>query len=140
MRLHPKDLERAFFSTRFARKLDASGYATLMRWRVYGEEGLAAKEAALWLQDKTLTVEYSGETISRYEVEYLPETGKVRQVGRPTLFETSFASSRPRLFELDSLGEGGWLKAVKLEDYSARGPRRPTSLQQVLFPYGEAWG
>lgn len=140
MRPHPKDLERAFFSTRFARKLDASGYATLMRWRVYGEEGLAAKEAALWLQGKTLTVEYSGETLSRYEVEYLPETGKVRRVGRPTLFETSFASSRPRLFELDSLGEGGWLKAVRLEDYSARKPRRPTSLQQVLFPYGEAWG
>jgi putative transposase len=140
VRFRPKDLERAFFSTRFARKLDASGYATLMRWRLYGEEGLAAKEAALWLQDETLTVEYGGETLSRYEVEYLPETGKLREVGRPTLFETSFASKRPRLFELDALGEGGWLKALRLEDYSRRRPRRPMALQQVLFPYGEAWG
>jgi hypothetical protein len=31
MRYHPKDLERAFFSERRSRVLDALGYATLMR-------------------------------------------------------------------------------------------------------------
>jgi hypothetical protein len=49
MRFHPKDLQRVFFfSERFSRVLDASGYATLMRWRLYGEEALAGKEADLW--------------------------------------------------------------------------------------------
>ena len=42
-----------------------------------------------------------------------------------------------RLFALD---EAGWLKAMKLEDYAARRPRRPEKLQQALFPYHEAWG
>jgi hypothetical protein len=37
-------------------------------------------------------------------------------------------------------GEDGWLKALRLEDYAARRPRRPPALQQALFPYHEAWG
>ncbi len=45
---------------------------------------------------------------------------------------------QPRLFALDALGEAGWLKALKLEGYSPRSPRRPQSLQQGLFPYAEA--
>ena len=65
MRFHPKDLERAFFSERFSRVLDASGYATLMRWRLYGEEALAGKEANLWLLENTLTLEHAGEPLSR---------------------------------------------------------------------------
>lgn len=47
MRFHPKDLERAFFSERHTRVLDASGYATLMRWRLYAEKGLAGEDADL---------------------------------------------------------------------------------------------
>jgi transposase InsO family protein len=45
MRFHPRDLERAFFSERHSRVLDALGYVTLMRWRLYGEALLAGKEA-----------------------------------------------------------------------------------------------
>ena len=33
LRHHPEDLERAFFSTRFVRRLDFLGYACLKRWR-----------------------------------------------------------------------------------------------------------
>lgn len=45
-----------------------------------------------------------------------------------------------RLFELGALGEGGWLKALRLEGYAPRATHRPTDLQQTLFPYHEAWG
>ena len=65
-------------------------------------------------------------------------TGRPRSVGRPRLFETPFAAPQPKLFALAALGEAGWLKAVKLEDYAPRKPRRPAMLQQALFPYGEA--
>ena len=70
MRFHPKDLERAFFAERHPRVLDGLGYATLMRWTLYAEEGLARKEADLWLLEKTLTVEHAGEPLSAYEVAY----------------------------------------------------------------------
>ena len=146
MRFHPKDLERAFFSERFSRVLDGSGYATLMRWRLYGEEALAGEEAELWPLEKTLTVEHAGEPLSAYEVAYDASggrsgAGRLLKVGKPTLFEAPFAPGQMRLFGLvETLGEDGWLKAMRLEDYSARRPPRPGMLQQALFPYREAWG
>lgn len=138
LRYREEDLNRAFFSVRFSRVLDALGYATWRRWRLYGEEGLAGREAALWLQERTLTLEHQGEPLSRYGVEVEAATGKPRTVGRPRLFETSFALPQHRLFALDALGDGGWLKALRLEDYAPRRPRRPEALQEVLFSYLEA--
>ncbi len=137
VRYRPEELERAFFSTRFSRVLDSLGYARLMRWRLYGEEGLAGEEASLWLQESTLTVEHGGEPLSRFEVEVAADTGKLRKVGRLRLFATSRVLPQLRLFALD---EAGWLKALRLEDYAPRRPRRPELLQQALFPYHEAWG
>ena len=49
MRHREEDLPRAFFSARFVRVLDALGYTRFRRWRLYGEEALAGREAALWL-------------------------------------------------------------------------------------------
>ena len=109
------------------------------RWRVYGEEGLAGREAALWLRERTLTVEHSGEPLSRFAVEFSVGTKKPRAVGRPVLFGSAMPPSQPKLFRLESLGDGGWLKTLRLEDYAPR-RLRPESLQQALFPYHEAWG
>ena len=138
VRYRKEDLERAFFSTRCSRVLDSLGYARFRDWRLYGEEGLARKETAVWLQPGSLTLEYGGETLSRYDVELAaPGSGELRSVGRARLYETSHQQSYPqlRLFGLDALGEAGWLKALKLDEYAPRRPRRPQSLQEVLFPY-----
>ncbi len=146
MRFHPKDLERAFFSERHSRVLDRLGYVTLMRWRLYGEEGLAGRDAELWLQENTLTVEHAGRSLSAYEIAYDADggqagSGRLLEVSKPTLFETPFASSQLRLFGLsEGLGEDGWLRVLRLEDYADRRPRLPSMLQQALFPYHEAWG
>ncbi|MDP9439080.1 MAG: helix-turn-helix domain-containing protein [Actinomycetota bacterium] len=136
-RLLPANLDRTFFAGRFVRVLDAFGCVVWQRWKVYGEEGLAGREATLWLREKTLTVEHAGEPLSRYAVEFSAGTGKPRAVGRPVLFGTSLARPQPRLFGLESLGESGWLKAMRLADYTPR-RSRPASLQEVLFSYLEA--
>ena len=138
VRHREEELRRAFFSSRFARTLDALGYARFRHWRLYGEEALAGREAALWLAAESLTLEHEGEPLSRYEVRVEAETGQLRSVGRPRLFGTSAAVPQPRLFGLDVLGEGGWLKAMRLEGYAPRAPRRPRALQQALFPYADA--
>jgi putative transposase len=139
VRYRPEDLERAYFSAHFSRVLDPLGYATFRRWRVYGDEALARKEADLWLLAETLTLEHDGQTLSHYAVEYQPGTDKLREVKRPRLFETSHRRSclpQPRLF---SLRDTEWLKALKLDEYAPRKPRRPQeALQQVLFPYLDA--
>jgi hypothetical protein len=111
MRFRAKDLERAFFSERRARVLYASGYVTLMRWRLYAEEGLAGEEADLWLLENTLTVEHAGEPHSAYEVEYDAAGGRAGEllaVRRPTPFETSHVAGQMRLLGLaEPLGEDG---------------------------------
>jgi hypothetical protein len=44
-----------------------------------------------------------------------------------------------RLFGLaETLGEDGWLKALRLDDYAPRSSCRPDMLQQVLFAYADA--
>jgi putative transposase len=146
MRFHPKDLGRAFFSQRHTRILDGLGYATLMRWRLYAEEGLTGKEADLWLLEKTLTVEHAGEPLSAYEVDHHARGsggrggyGRLLEVKKPMLFENPFVSGQPRLFGLaETLGDGGWLKMLRLDDYAPRGPRRPGMLQQALFAHTDA--
>jgi hypothetical protein len=101
--------------------------------------GLAGRQAALWLRERTLTLEHAGEPLSRYAVEFSSGTQKPRAIARAVLFGTAIPLPQPRLFRLESLGEGGWLKALRLEDYAPR-RSKPGSLQQALFPYHEAWG
>ena len=139
VRHREEDLSRAFFSARFVRVLDALGYTRFRHWRIYGEEALAGREAALWLAAQSLTVEHAGEPLSRYAVKVEASTGELRSVARSRLFETSHGLRQPqhRLFALDSLGECGWLKALRLEGYAPRRPRGPLALQQALFPYAE---
>jgi transposase len=135
VRYLPEDLERAFFSTRHSRILDELGYARFRHWRVYGEEGLARKEAEVWLQERSLTIEYAREALSRYDVEILPGSTKLKGVSRPELFENSNVLPQLRLFGLEALGDGRWLKSLKLDEYAPRGSRRPTMLQAALFPF-----
>jgi hypothetical protein len=140
VRYHPADLKRAFFSIRFTRKLDALGYARLKHWRIYGEEGFARCEVALWLGNGGLVVEYGGQTLSRYDVSF-SGARKLGEVKNPKLFVTGYRSAQLKLFALEEmLGEGGWLKALRLEEYAARTRLEPQeeALQQVLFAYMEA--
>jgi hypothetical protein len=112
--------------------------------RLGSESGVALstfqRRGALWLAAESLTVEHGGEPLSRYRVRLEADTGELRSVEKPRLFENSHGLRRPqrRLFALDSLGEGGWLKALRLEGYTPRAPRRPQAVQQALFPYAEA--
>ena len=141
VRHHPGDLSRAFFSTRFVRRLDVLGYARIRHWRVYAEEGLARCEVALWLGDGGLVVEHGGLTLSRYDVSFSAGQTRLENVTNPRLFATKYRPPQLKLFALeDVLGDAGWLKALCLPAYAARSRGRPEALQQALFPYHEAWG
>ena len=91
--------------------------------------------------ERTLQRKVAGFEAEGMESLPLEHDGELRSVERPRLFENSHGLRHPqqRLFALDALGEGGWLKALRLEGYSPR-RARPRALQQTLFPYHEAWG
>jgi len=90
VRYRQVDLEKAFFSTRFTRKLDAVGYARLKHWRVYAEEGLARCEVALWLSNDGLSIEYGGQILSSYDVSLSSGAAKLKDVTNPRLFVTRY--------------------------------------------------
>lgn len=141
LRHHPGDLTRAFFSTRFVRRLDALGYARIRHWRVYAEEGLARCEVALWLGDGDLVVEHRGQTLSRYDVSFSPGETKLGSVTNPRPFATRYRPPQLKLFALEeALGEGGRLEALGLEEgYAPRSrSKKPEALQGALFSYLEA--
>jgi len=138
VRYHPEDLSRAFFESRHDRVLDALGYARLTHWRIFGHEGLARRDVALWLSSDALAVEHDGKTLSRYEIEYRPGRGGLGRVRCLELFDDAHFLPQPRLFGLEEVLGDGWLKALKLDGYAPRRSRRPEMLQQVLFPYTEA--
>ncbi|HZB83714.1 MAG TPA: hypothetical protein VE288_12825 [Rubrobacteraceae bacterium] len=135
LRHREEDLRRAFFSTCSTRGLDPLGYVRFLDWRLYGEEALARREAAVWLRPGGLTLEYGGQTLSSYGVELSRETGKPTAVGDARLFQTSYVLPQLRLF---ALYDSEWLKAMKLEGYAPRRPTAPMTLQEVLFPYLDA--
>jgi hypothetical protein len=58
--------------------------------------------------------EHAGEPLSRYAVEFSATTGKPKGIARPVLFGTAIALPQPRLLGLEVLGEGGWLKTLRL--------------------------
>jgi hypothetical protein len=84
-----------------------------------------------------------GETLSRYEVEYLPGSaraaGKLKEARCLELFETAHSLPQPRLFGLEeTLGADGWLKALNLDEYAPRRSGQAQALQEALFPYASA--
>jgi len=133
VRYRPEDLQRAFFSSRFTRVLDDLGYARFRHWRFYGEEGLPKQEATLWLESESLTLEYRGQPLSRYDVRFAAGSEELRTITHPMLFENSYVLPQLRLFGLDNLGDEGWLKALKLEGYAPRRSSRLLALCRVCF-------
>ena len=132
-------------SARHTRTLDGLlGYLALQRFRLYAEEELAGHQVAVRVQEDSLTVEYGGEALSRYEVECdsavgANSVGRLRKVKGHTLFENSVSLPQLKLFDFgEVLGDEGWRKFLKLDEYATRRLHRPHKLQQVLFPYSEA--
>ena len=93
--------------------MDSLGYARFRDWRIYGEERLARKEAAVWLQPGSLTVEYGGEPLSRYGIELAQSSGKPRRPrprrGPGQLLRERRGGDRPQGPREDHSRGGDWL-------------------------------
>ncbi len=121
-------LHRIFYATRFGRKLDKLGYIRFRHWRMYGERGLARRQAAVWLYGETLVLEFSDEPLAQYSVAYQPDRRHLKTVTPRQLFATQYRSPQLSLWEL---GEGEWLKVLRVEAMPGR-KRRIVGVQQPL--------
>jgi hypothetical protein len=80
-------------------------------WRIYGEHGLARRQAAVWLYGETLLLEFSDQPLAQYSVSYEPDRRHLRDVVARRLFETQYRSPQLALWDI---GDGEWLKVVRL--------------------------
>lgn len=126
----PEGLHRIFYSTRFGRTLDRVGFCRFRHWRVYGEQGLARTGVAVWLYGEQLTVEFADEPLAQYHVRYAPDKQHFKDVTVAHLFDTAHRSKQLPLWQL---GDGEWLKVLRLEPYAPRRPRHATHTQERLF-------
>jgi len=125
----PVELHRIFYATRFGRKLDKLGYVRFRHWRIYGEHGLARRHAAVWLYGETLLLEFSEEPLAQYTVAYEPDRRHLRDVAPRQLFETRYRSPQLPLWEL---GEGEWLRVLRIPPFLRQERRSPT-VEQLCF-------
>jgi len=126
---NPAELHRIFYATRFGRKLDKLGYVRFRHWRIYGEHGLARRQAAIWLYGETLLLEFSDEPLAQYSVDYEPERRHLREVALRQLFETRYRSPQLTLWEL---GDGEWIKVLRLSPRRPRSRSRAPGIQPAL--------
>jgi hypothetical protein len=96
----PAELHRIFYATRFGRRVDKLGYVRFRHWRIYGEHGLARRQAAVWLYGETLLLEFSDEPLAQYSVAYELDHRHLREVVPRQLFDTQYQSPQLPLWEL----------------------------------------
>ncbi|MBV9280748.1 MAG: DDE-type integrase/transposase/recombinase, partial [Chloroflexi bacterium] len=125
----PAELHRIFYTTRFGRRLDKLGYVRFRHWRIYGEQGLSGRHAAIWLYGETLLLEFADEPLSQYSVTYEADRRHLKDVQPRQLFETRHRSPQLALWEL---GEGEWLTVVRAPRYPPARPHRSPAVQQSL--------
>jgi len=125
-----EELHRIFYATRFGRRVDRLGYVRFRHWRVYGERGVAGEHAAVWLYGGHLTVAFGDEPLAQYHVTYQPDKRHLKAVTDPHLLETPFRAAQLPLWEL---GDGDWLKILRLPEYAPRTGRPSQPLQAHLF-------
>jgi len=127
----PAELHRIFYATRFGRRLDKLGHVRFRHWRIYGEQGLARRQAAVWLYDETLLLELAEEPLAQYSVSYEPNRHHPRDVVPRQLVETRYRSS-PQLRRWE-IGDGEWLKVVRMLPSLPRDCHERTAEQLVLL-------
>jgi len=98
-------------------------------WRIYGEHGLARRQAAVWLYGESLLLEFSDQPLAQYSVAYEPDHRHLREVVPRQLFETRYRSSQLALWEL---GDGEWLKVVRLPRRERPGKHHGALQQHAL--------
>jgi hypothetical protein len=127
----PERVHRVFYTRRSLRRLDATGCVRFRHWRLYGELGLARKQATLWLYGETLTLEFANTPLSQFTISYQPDKIHFRQVTDPHLFETHYRSPQRSLWEP---GAVVWHLVQRLPVYAQRLGRRTSdaALMQVM--------
>jgi len=99
-------------------------------WRLYGEQGLAHKTAAVWLYKEALTVEFNDQPLSQYAVEYESDRRHLRAITDHRKFETQFRSPQLPLWEL---GDSEWFRVLRVAPAAPKQIRATMAVQLTFL-------
>ena len=83
----------------------------------------------MWLYKEQLTIEFAEQPLTHYRVKYAPDQKQLREVDEPQLLVTQYRSLQLRLWDM---GDGEWLKVVRLPEYAERKRTRILAVQGTL--------
>lgn len=124
-------MERILYATQFTRYLDKSGYIRFRDWRLYAEAGLTKKPVTVWIYTSTLKMEYQGNDLALYTIEWEEDNKHLKEVSNPRLIQTRYQSPQLALFEL---GPDDWLLFKKVPSYLPRKKRKRAEIVQLPLP------
>lgn len=135
MQPEPELVHRAFSAICETRRLNKAGYAKFRNFLLYGERGLAGKQAMVNIFQDLLTLEHEQEKLSRYSVEWQPDERHLARVGNPRFYQHSYPSPQQELWEA---GEVEWFVIIRTDPPIRRRKRkgRLLLLQPPLFSDG----
>jgi putative transposase len=102
-------LRKVFYTTRFDRRLDRSGYMHFRRWKIYGEYGLARHTATIWLTAENLTMTFQDQPLAHYAVSVSTDQQRLTDIREPQFVETPFRSPQLHLW---ALSDDEWRKVI----------------------------
>jgi hypothetical protein len=132
-RVSSEELGR-IFAVRSERQVDQQGYVRFRNWRIYGERGVAGKEAAIWLYEEHLTVQFEDEVLADYTVAYQRDHQHLRSVSASHLYTSRHRSPQLPLLELEP---DDWRTAIALPEPRRRPRVRSTMVQFPLLSLDE---
>jgi transposase InsO family protein len=124
------DLETIFNSLRQSRQFNKLGYVRFRHWQIYGELGLAKQQAAIWLYQETLTIEFKAQPLSEYNFEYEDDQHRLKTVRPIRYYETFYKSPQLNLWPQ---GEVEWRMVRQLPAYVPRQTVTPPIATQLAF-------
>lgn len=114
-------VHRVFEAICETRRLNKAGYAKFRNFLLYGERGLAGKEAVVNIFQDLLTLEHQQEKLSRYSVEWQPDERHLVRVGNPRIFQHPYQSPQQELWEVGSVE---WFVIIRTNPPAHRRKRR----------------
>jgi putative transposase len=110
------------------------GYVSVQRFYLYAERGLSRRRVSIWLHEGRLHIAYHETLLAQYAYRYDRQARRLREVDRPVLFPTAYASPQLEFWELD---DEQWHKIAR-RPYEWRAAPADRGLRQLALTMAEA--
>jgi len=122
-------LHRALRHLQMERVITLRGYVSVQRFYLYAERGLFRRRVSIWLHEGRLHIAYHETLLAQYAYRYDRQARRLREVDRPVLFPTAYASPQLEFWELD---DEQWYKIAR-RPYEWRAAPADRGLRQLAL-------